>query len=92
MQGNLEAKQLLDLTKRQQVEQVEAYAKLKADTEKAMKIYEDCIKLSQINVNLTSEMQDYRERIKVFLEEIRHKDEEIGELKSSLAEKGSDVS
>lgn len=65
---------------------------LKANTEKAMKVYEDCIQLSQTNINLTAEMEDYRERIKVFMDEIRHKDEEIGELKSSLADKGSDVS
>lgn len=90
MQGNLEARQLLELTKRQQMEQVESFAKMKAEIEKAMKVYDECIQLSQVNINLSGELQDYKERIKVFLDEIRHKDEEIGELKRSLA--ASDVS
>ncbi len=86
-----ETRQLLDFTKRQQMEHVESFAEMKSAVEKAIKVHDDYIKVSQININLNGELQDYKKQARTLLDEIHQKDDEIGELKHSLAEKGSDV-
>ena len=87
-----ETRQLLDITKRQQMEHVESFAEMKSAIEKAMQVHDDYIKVSQMNINLKGQLEDYKKQARTLLDEIHQKDEEIGQLKQSLAEKGSDVS
>ena len=87
-----EAKQLLDFTKRQQQVHAESFSEMKAKIEEAMKVHDDYIKVSQTNISLTAELQDYKKQTRVLVDEMRQKDEEIGRLRHSVAEGGSDVS
>ena len=50
--------------------------------------------MKQMNVSLTGELEDYRTQTRRLLEDLRQKEEEIGELKGALSERGqsSDVS
>ncbi len=65
---------------------------MKAKVEDAMKLHNDYIKVSQMNISLTAELQDYKKQTRILLDEMHQKDEEIGELKHSVAEGSSDVS
>lgn len=87
-----EAKQLLDFTKRQQQVHAESFSEMKGKVEEAMKLHDDYIKVSQTNISLTAELQDYKKQTRVLVDEMRQKDEEIGRLRHSVAEGGSDVS
>lgn len=87
-----QAKELLDFTKRQQLEHVESFAEMKDKIEKAMKLHDEYINVSQLNISLAGELQDYKQQARVLLEEIHKKDDEIGQLKLSLTENNSDVS
>ena len=87
-----EAKELLDFTKRQQLVHAESFSEMKAKIEEAMKVHDDYIKVSQTNISLSAELEDYKKQTRILLDEIRQKDEEIGELKHSAAEGSSDVS
>lgn len=87
-----EAKQLLDFTKRQQLVHAESFSEMKAKIEEATKMHDDYIKVSQTNISLAAELQDYKKQTRILLDEMQQKDEEIGELRHSVAEGGSDVS
>ena len=86
-----ETRELLDFTKRQQMEHVESFAEMKSAIEKAMQVHDDYIKVSQTNINLSGQLEDYKKQARTLLDEIHQKDDEIGELKRSLAERGTDV-
>jgi hypothetical protein len=86
-----ETKQLLDFTKRQQLMHTESFSEMKAKIEEAMKMHDEYIKVSQTNISLTAELQDYKKQTRILVEEMRQKDEEIGSLRQSLAEGSSDV-
>ena len=73
------------------MQHVESFAEMKSTIEKAMKVHDDYIKVSQTNINLSSQLDDYKKQARTLLDEIHQKDEEIGELKRTLAEKSSDV-
>ena len=81
--------------KKQQLEQAEALASLKNRISSTGSFAEEMTQLRQMNVSLTGELEDYRTQTRRLLEDLRQKEEEIGELKGALSERGpqsSDVS
>ncbi len=86
-----ETRQLLDFTKKQQLEHVESFSEMKKKIENAMKLHDEYIKVSQTNIELAGDLEDYRAQTKLLLQEIKQKDREISRLGESLADKSHDV-
>ena len=81
--------------KKQQLEHAEALASLEKKISATSASIDDTRGLHQTNVRLAAEIEDYREQTKRLLQDITHKDEEIGKLKEALyrsGPQGSDVS
>lgn len=87
-----ETRQLLNFTKKQQMEHVESFSAMQKKMDGVLKLHDEYIKVSQTNVNLVGELEDYQDQTKLLLREIEQKDEEIRKLKHSLADKNNDVS
>ena len=87
-----EAKQLLDFTKKQQLEHVESFSAMKEKFENAMKMHEKYIEVSQANIRLTGELEEYKTQTKLLIDDINVRDGEIRKLRESLSKNNSDVS
>lgn len=88
--GN-DAKQLLDFTKKQQMEHAESFSEMKDKIESAMKLHDEYIKVSQTNIALSGELEDYRAQTKLLLSDLEQKDDEIRALKESVTDRNNDV-
>lgn len=87
-----ETRQLLNFTKKQQMEHVESFSAMKNKIDSVMKAHDEYIKVSQTNINLVGELEDYQEQTKLLLGDIEQKDKEIRKLKDSLEDRRNDVS
>ena len=86
-----ETKRLLNFSKKQQMEQEESFAAIKKEIESVVKVYDEYVKVSQSNINLAAELQDYQEQTKLILGDIEQKDDEIKKLKCLLEDRSDNV-
>ena len=75
---------LAEFLKKQQLEYEEAISSLKKKISHTAKFVDENLKIHQLNVNLTAELEDYRTQTKRLLADLQQKD-------ATLAEKEAEV-
>ena len=78
-----------EFMKKQQLEYAESLGSTKKKIAGVEKILEENIRLNQLNVNLTGELEDYRTQTKRLLTDLQHKEDEITQLRQQVYESGS---
>ena len=72
---------LTEYMKKQQLEYTEALSSIKKKIASVEKVTEENVRLHQLNVSLTGELEDYRAQTKLLLEDLKQKEEEIVRLR-----------
>ena len=80
---------LQQLLHKQQVEYSEAINSFHKKIDFADKVAQDNREVNQMNVKLAGELEDYRSQTKIFIQDMKQKDEEIMALKQALARRPS---
>ena len=72
---------LTEYMKKQQLEYEEALSSVKKKVASSEKVVDENLRLRQLNVSLTGELEDYRTQTKLLLADLKQKDEEVVHLK-----------
>ena len=88
-----ESAQMAEYMRKQQLEYQEALQSLQKRVGLADELQQENLKIHQMNLTLTGELEDYRHQTKTLLADLRLKDEEVARLQQSRSQFGhSEVS
>ena len=82
-QAERESAQMAEFIRKQQLEYQEALQSLQKKAGLMDDLQQENLKIHQLNLTLTGELEDYRNQTKTLLADLRHKDEEIAKLQQS---------
>ena len=72
--------------KKQQLEYEEALSSLKKKISNVSKLGDENLKIHQLNVNLTAELEDYQTQTKRLLADLRQKDSELAQRDAEIGQ------
>ena len=84
-----ESAQMAEYMRKQQVEYQEALQSLQKKVGLVDEMQQENLKIHQLNLTLTGELEDYRHQTKRLLTDLRQKEEEIASLRQSRSQFGS---
>ena len=84
-----ESAQMAEYMRKQQLEYQEALQSLQKRVGLADELQQENLKIHQMNLTLTGELEDYRHQTKTLLTDLRQKDEEIARLQQSRSQFGN---
>lgn len=88
-----ESAQMAEYMRKQQLEYQEALQSLQKKVGLADEMQQENLKIHQLNLTLTGELEDYRHQTKTLLADLRQREEEIAALQQNRGQFGSsDVS